>query len=66
MKIHGHLVCVVCVYMPHVGRSSEEQENVYEELTGIIKKPRTEQRIYIIGRDLNAVVDERTIATVIT
>ena len=56
MKINGHIVCAICVYMPHAGRSSNEQENVYEALKVIIKKARQQKRILIIGGDFNAVV----------
>ena len=42
--------------MQHAGRCSDEQENVYNELTRLIKKAKSERILIVIARDFNAVV----------
>ena len=38
LKMNGHPTCIIVVYMPHAGRCSEEQEQVYTELARLINK----------------------------
>ena len=56
LTMNGHLMCIIAVYMPHAGRCSDEQENVYNELTRLIKKAKSERSLIVIARDFNAVV----------
>ena len=56
LKMNGHLMGIIAVYMPHAGRCSDEQENVYNELTRFIKKAKRERRMIVIAGYFNAVV----------
>ena len=56
VKTNGHLMCIIAVYMPHAGRCSDEQENVYNALTRFITKAKSERRLIVIAGDFNAVV----------
>ena len=56
LKMNGQRTCIIAVYMPHAGRCSEEQENVYTELSRLIKQSKREKRLIVLAGDFNAVV----------
>ena len=52
LKMHGQRTCIIAVYIPHAGRSSDEQENVYTELSRLINKNKKREEVDSARRGL--------------